>query len=61
LTKDKETLDEKSIMHMYMGMSKGNPLQIFLKQAKMSFFKNGEQKGKTGSVWGLVPVGRGRK
>jgi hypothetical protein len=23
----------------------------------MSFFKSGEQEGKTGLVWGLVPVG----
>jgi hypothetical protein len=28
-------------------------------QAKMSFFKNKEQEGKTGPVWGLVPVGGG--
>jgi hypothetical protein len=26
----------------------------------MSFFTNGERKGKTGSVWGLAPVGRRR-
>jgi hypothetical protein len=26
----------------------------------MSFFKNREQEGKTGPVWGLVPVGGGR-
>jgi hypothetical protein len=25
----------------------------------MSFFKNGGQEGKTGPVWGLVPVGAG--
>jgi hypothetical protein len=24
----------------------------------MSFYKNREQEGKTGPVWGLVPVGR---
>jgi hypothetical protein len=24
----------------------------------MYFFKNGEQEGKTGPVWGLAPVGR---
>jgi hypothetical protein len=26
----------------------------------MSFFKNGEQEGKTGPVWGSAPVGGGR-
>jgi hypothetical protein len=31
-----------------------------LKQTKMPFLKNGEQEGKTGPVWGLVPVGGGR-
>jgi hypothetical protein len=35
-------------------------LYSYLKQTKMSFFKNREQEGKTGPVWGLVPVGGGR-
>jgi hypothetical protein len=26
---------------------------------KMSYFKNEEQEGKTGPVWGLVPMGGG--
>jgi hypothetical protein len=45
-----------------MEMSQGNPLYSYLKQTKMPFFffsKNREQKGKTGPVWELVPVGRG--
>jgi hypothetical protein len=37
-----------------------NCLYSYLKQTKMSFFKNGEQEGKIGSVWGLVLVGGGR-
>jgi hypothetical protein len=40
-----------------MEMSQGNSLCSYLKQTKMSFFKNREQEGKTGPVWGLVPVG----
>jgi hypothetical protein len=30
------------------------------KNPKMVFFKNGEQEGKTGPLWGLVPVEEGR-
>jgi hypothetical protein len=51
-------------MHIYMEMSQGNLLYSYLKQTKIPvvvFFKNGEQEGKTGPVWGwLVPVGEGR-
>jgi hypothetical protein len=36
-------------------MSQWNTLNSYLKQTKMSFFKNGGQEGKTRSVWGLVP------
>jgi hypothetical protein len=47
-----------------MEMSQGNPLYRYLKQTKMSFFfffyKTREQEGRTGPVWGLVPVGVGR-
>jgi hypothetical protein len=43
-----------------MEMSQGNSLCGYLKQIKMSFSKNGGQKGKTGPVLGLVPVGWGR-
>jgi hypothetical protein len=32
-------------------------LYRYLKQTKMSFFKNRGQEGKTGYVWGLVPLG----
>jgi hypothetical protein len=35
-------------------------LYSYLKQTKMLFFKNREQEGKTGPVWGLVPVTKGR-
>jgi hypothetical protein len=34
-------------------------LHSYLKQIKMPFFKNGEQEGKTGPVWGLAPVSVG--
>jgi hypothetical protein len=34
-------------------------LYSYLKQTKMSFFKIKEQKGKTGPVWSLAPVGGG--
>jgi hypothetical protein len=34
-------------------------LPVELSKTKMSFFKNGEQEGKTGPIWGLVPVGVG--
>jgi hypothetical protein len=33
-------------------------LYNYLKQTKISFFKNEVQEGKTGPVWGLEPVGR---
>jgi hypothetical protein len=42
-----------------MEMSQGNSLYRYLKQTKMSFFKNREQEGKTGHAWGLVTVGGG--
>jgi hypothetical protein len=44
-----------------MEMSQGNSLYSSLKQQqqKSLFFKNEEQEGKTVSVWGLAPVGRG--
>jgi hypothetical protein len=32
----------------------------YLKQTKISFFKNKGQEGKTGPILGLVPVGGGR-
>jgi hypothetical protein len=32
----------------------------YFKQTKMSSFKNGEQEGKAGPVWGLVAVRRER-
>jgi hypothetical protein len=41
-------------------MSQRNSLCSYLKQIKMSFFKNREHEGKTGLVWGLAPVGGGR-
>jgi hypothetical protein len=31
-----------------------------LNKQKLSFFQNRERESKTGPVWGLVPVGRGR-
>jgi hypothetical protein len=40
-----------------MEMSECNSLYSYPKQTKMSFFyKNEEQEGKIGPVWGLVPV-----
>jgi hypothetical protein len=44
-----------------MEMSQENSLYSYLKQTKMSFFKNREQKGKSGPVWVLVPAGEERK
>jgi hypothetical protein len=41
-------------------MSPEISLYRYLKQTKMSSFKNREQEGKTGPVWGLAPVGRGK-
>jgi hypothetical protein len=44
-----------------MEMSLENSLYSYLKQTKISFFffyKIREQKGRTGLVWGLIPVGR---
>jgi hypothetical protein len=35
-------------------------MEKFLKQTKIPFFKNTEQEGKIGPIWGLVPVGKGR-
>jgi hypothetical protein len=52
----------KSETYKYMDMSQWNSL--YLKQTKISFFKNEGKEGKTGSVLGLVPVwwgGRGCK
>jgi hypothetical protein len=47
-----------------METSQGNSLYSYLKQTKMSFFlffyKIKEQEGRTGTVWGLVPVVGGR-
>jgi hypothetical protein len=44
-----------------MELSQCNMLCNYLIQTKLqtelSTFKNGEQEGKTGSVWGLAPVG----
>jgi hypothetical protein len=40
-----------------MEMSQRNSLQSYFQQAKLPFIKNGEQEGKTGPIWGLVPVG----
>jgi hypothetical protein len=47
-------------IHIYMEVSQWNSLCNYLKQIKMSFFNIGEQEGKTGPIWKLVPVGRGR-
>jgi hypothetical protein len=33
-----------------MNLSQGDALQSYLMQTKISFFKNGEQEGKTGPV-----------
>jgi hypothetical protein len=46
------------MIHIYMEMPQWNSPYRYLKQA-IFFFKNGRQEGKTGPVWGLVPVGRG--
>jgi hypothetical protein len=40
-----------------MEMSQWNSLISYLKQTQMPFFKNGEQEGKIGPVWGLGTVG----
>jgi hypothetical protein len=40
-------------------MSQGNSLFAIINKQKSLFFKNGEQEGKTGPVWGLAPVGVG--
>jgi hypothetical protein len=43
-----------------MEMSRCNSCVVILnKETKMSFFKTGEQEGKTGPVWGLAPEGGG--
>jgi hypothetical protein len=42
-----------------MEMSQANSLCSYLKQTKMTFFKNRGQEGKPGPAWGLAPVGRG--
>jgi hypothetical protein len=46
------------IIHLYMEMSQGNSLYSYLKQQKCLFVKT-QQEGKTGPVWGLIPVGEG--
>jgi hypothetical protein len=38
---------------------KETPCRAILNKKKKSFFKNREQEGKTGPVWGLAAVGRG--
>jgi hypothetical protein len=35
-------------------------IAVLNKQTKCLFFKNGGQEGKTGPVWGFVPVGAGK-
>jgi hypothetical protein len=40
-----------------MEMPQSNSLNSYPKQTKMSFFKSGEQEGKIGPIWVLVPVG----
>jgi hypothetical protein len=44
-----------------MEMSQRNSLYSYLKQTEIPFFKNREQEGKTGPVWGLAPMGEGRR
>jgi hypothetical protein len=34
-----------------------NSLNSYIQKKKMTFFKNGEQEGKTGPIWELAPVG----
>jgi hypothetical protein len=41
-----------------MEMSNEIPYIAILNKQKCLFFKNGEQEGKTGPVWGLAPVKR---
>jgi hypothetical protein len=60
--KEKNRGDEpiRIIIHIYMEMSQGNSCIAILNKQKCHFFfcyKNKEQKGKAGPVWGLVPVG----
>jgi hypothetical protein len=43
-----------------MEMPQGNSLCSYLKQTKMTFFKNREQEGKTGPGWEMAQVGEGR-
>jgi hypothetical protein len=40
-------------------MSQGNSLYLYLKQKKISFFKNREQEVKLVPVWGVGTSGRG--
>jgi hypothetical protein len=48
------------MIHIYMEMSNEIPCRAILRKQKCLFiFKNGEQEGKTGPVWGLVVVGGG--
>jgi hypothetical protein len=42
-----------------MAMSQWNSMYSSHIYTKMSFFKNREQEGKTGPVWGLPPMGGG--
>jgi hypothetical protein len=37
-----------------------NSLYSYLRQTKVSFFKNREQEGKISPAWGLTPVRQGR-
>jgi hypothetical protein len=48
------------IIHIYMEKAQGNCQYSYLIQTKMPVCKNKEQEGKTGPVWRLVPMGRGR-
>jgi hypothetical protein len=43
-----------------MEMSQLKSLYSYLRQTKMSFFKNRGQEGKIGPVWGLLLMGGGR-
>jgi hypothetical protein len=43
-----------------MEISQWNSLYNYLTQTKMPFDKIRKQEGKTGPVWRLVPVGKGR-
>jgi hypothetical protein len=47
------------IIHIYMEMSQWNSLYSYLKQTKMSFFRNSEQEGKSGPALVVGPSGKG--